>query len=244
MPAPSWQAATAGFSGLAGHVNQFLVTHAVTYLYTGTLGSNRQTAGASSTPSNGTWMAQSFTTAAGQTTVGYVMVNAHTLGTPAGTWAISLQADSAGAPSGTALVTAQLPKEFLGSSFAWQMVALPVSGLTASAQYWIVASSQGDPSNHYSWQWSNQVSGSSTSSNGTTWTPQSNGLMYQVYDATTVMPLAGTWEDNGSRWTALTSNASGQVTAIEEYTAGQAANGYAASARSLSYSNGLLTGVA
>lgn len=242
--APTWQAATAGSPALAGHVNQFLCSHAVTYVYTGTLQSNRQTAGASSTASNSTWMAQSFTTAAGQTTVGYVMINAHTLGIPTGTWTISLQADSAGAPSGTALVSTALPKEFLAGSFAWQMVALPVSGLTASAQYWIVANSQGDPSNHFSWQWSNQVSGSSTSSNGTTWTPQSNGLMYQVFDATAAMPLAGTWEDSGARWTALTSNGAGQLTAIEEYTAGQAANGYTASSRSLTYSNGLLTGVA
>lgn len=244
MTAPSWQAATAGSSALAGHVNQFLVSHAVTYLYAGTLQSSRQTAGASSTASNGTWMAQSFTTAVGQTAVGYVMINAHILGTPTSTWTISLQADTSGAPSGTPLVSASLPKEFLSGSFTWQMVPLPASGLTASTQYWIVAQAQGDPSNHFTWQWSNQGSGSSTSANGTTWTAQSNGLMYQAYDAAAVMPLAGTWEDSGARWTALTSNAAGQVTVIEEYTAGQSANGYAASARTLTYTSGLLTGVA
>lgn len=243
MPAPSWQAATAGFSALAGQANQFLTTHAVTYVYTGAQTAAQSTAGAGGVASNSTWIAQSFSTAGGQTTTGYVIVTAKVTASPA-PWTVSIQANSAGAPSGTALVSAALPKEFLTSSAAAQAVMLPVTGLTASTTYWVVAQAVGDVSNFFTWSKSNQVTGASTSANGTVWTPQAFGLLYKVFDGTPVMPLAGTWEDSAARWTALAYNGSGQLTGIEEYTAGQAANGYAASARALSYTSGMLTGVA
>lgn len=238
-----WQAATAGQSALAGQVNQFLVSHAVTYVYTGNQQAAQSTAGAGGVASNGTWIAQSFATASGQTTTGYVIVTAKVTASPA-PWAVSIQANSAGAPSGTALVSAAVPKEFLTSSAAAQAVMLPVTGLTASTTYWVVAQAVGDVSNFFTWSKSNQVTGTSTSTNGTTWTPQAFGLLYKVFDATAVMPVAGTWEDSGSRWTALAYNGSGALTGIEEYTVGSAANGYTASSRSLTYTTGLLTGVA
>lgn len=243
MPVPSWQAATIGLSALAGQVNQFLCSHAVTYVYTGSQQASQSTAGSGGTASNSTWIAQSFATAGGQTTTGYVIVTAKVTASPA-PWVISIQANSAGAPSGTALVSAAVPKEFLTSSAAAQAVMLPVTGLTASTTYWVVAQAVGDVSNFFTWSKSNQVTGASTSGNGTSWAAQAYGLLYKVFDATAVMPLAGTWEDSGARWTALASNGSGQLTAIEEYTAGQSANGYAASSRALSYTSGLLTGVA
>lgn len=243
MPSPTWQAATAGSSALAGHVNQFLATHAVTYVYTGTQTAAQSTAGAGGTSSNGLYIAQSFATIGGQTTTGYVIVTAAVTGSPA-PWTLSIQANSAGAPSGTALTSAAVPKEFLSGSAAAQAVMLPVTGLAASTTYWIVATAVGDVSNFFTWSKSNQVSGASTSANGTSWSAQGYGLLYKVFDASVVMPLAGTREDGGARWIALTSNGSGQLTAIEEYTAGQSANGYAASVRTLTYTSGLLTGVA
>lgn len=244
MPAPAWQAATAGFSALAGHVNQFLASHATTYVYTGTQTAAQTTAagGFPGQPSRTSWLAQSFTTGAAQTAVGYVQVNVLVTGSPA-PWTISLQANSGSAPSGTPLVSASLPKEFLSGSYAFQTVALPVTGLTPAATYWIVAQINGTVTDDYVWGQSNQVSGASTSANGTSWAAQAYGLMFRVFDQSAVLPLAATYEDSGARWTAL-SYASGQLTRIEEYTAGQAANGYTASSRTLSYTSGLLTGVA
>lgn len=242
MAAPTWLAPTSGSSALAGSVTQLLATHAITYVWTGTEQANQSTAGSGGVNSNGLYMAQSFATAAGQTTTGYVVVTAAFTGSPS-PWTLSIQASSAGAPSGTALASAAVPKEFLSGSASTQPVMLPVTGLTASTTYWIVAQAVGDVSDYFTWSKSNQVSGASTSANGTTWTAQAYGLLYQVWDQAAIQPLAGTWEDSGARWTALTYTA-GQVTHLEEYTAGQTAAGYTASSRTLSYSSGLLTGVA
>jgi hypothetical protein len=243
MTAPAWLAATSGYPALAGQVNQFLASHAVTYVYTGALQANQGTAGSGSVASDGTWIAQSFTAASGQTTAGYVTVTAAVTGSPA-PWTVSLEADNgSGAPSGTVLASAAAPKEFMSGTAAAVTVMLPYSGLTPSARYWIAAAAAGDASDYYAWSKSNQASGASTAPDGVTWTAQSYGLLYQVFDGTPVQPLAGTWEDSGARWTVL-SYTSGQLTRIREYTAGQAANGYAVSARTLSYSGSALTGVA
>jgi hypothetical protein len=241
---PAWQAPTSGQQANAGAVNQLLGTHAVTYVWTGAEQAHQSTAGSGGVNSDGLWIAQSFATASGQTTTGYVVVTAKVTGTPA-PWTLSIQASSAGAPSGTALASAAVPKEFLSGTASAQAVMLPVTGLAASTTYWIVAQAAGDASDYFTWSKSNQVTGASTSTTGTSWTAQSYGLLHQAWDGTPVPPLAGTWEDSGARWTALACNGSGQLTGIEEYTAGQTATGYAVSSRALSYSAaGLLTGVA
>lgn len=243
MSAPVWLGATSGQAGQAGQVNQFLAAHATTYLYQGALQANVTTSGAAGDHSNGLWLAQSFTTSAGQTAVGYVMIMTETTGAPP-LWTLSIQANSAGVPSGTPLVTALLPKEFVsGAAYGWVAVPLPVTGLTASTQYWLVANAAGDASDYYHLHYSASPSGASTSTNGTTWTAQGYGYQYQVYDQAAVLPLAGTWEDSGARWTWM-SYTSGLVTGLQEYTAGQTAAGYTAGTRALSYSSGLLTGVA
>lgn len=242
MPAPVWLAATTGFQGAAGQVNQFLATHAITYVPTGVLQANQQTAGSGAVDSNGLWIAQSFATAAGQTSVGYAVVTAAVTGSPAA-WTFSIQGNSSGAPSGVLLASAAVPKEFLTSSPSAQAVMLPYAGLSPSTTYWIVAQAVGDASDFFAWSKSNQVSGASTSTNGTSWTAQSYGLLFEVFDQSEVAPLAGIWEDSGARWTALTYT-SGELTGVEEYTAGQTANGYAASARGLAYTGNQLAGVA
>ncbi len=243
MPVPSWQAPTAGYPALAGQVNQFLGTHAVTYVYTGAEQASQSNAGSGGVNSNSLWAAQSFGTTSAQTTAGYVILTAKVTGSPP-PLTVSLQASSAGAPSGTPLVSASLPKEFLTGTAAAVPVMLPVTGLTPSAVYWIVAAAAGDASDYFTLSKSNFGSGASTSPDGVTWTAQSYGLLYQVYDGTPVPPLSGTWEDSGARWTSLGYSGSGDLATLGEYTAGQAAGGYAASFRTLSYSGSILTGVA
>lgn len=242
MTTPTWLAATSGSPAKAGQVNQFLVAHQAQYVYAGAEQSSQGTAGSGGVNSNSLWIAQKFTAAAGQTTTGYVVLKLAVTGSPAA-WTISLQADNgSGAPSGTPLVTTQIPKELVsaGSSVT---VLLPAAGLTAGAVYWVVAQAVGDSSDFFTWDKSNQTSGASTSPNGTTWTAQSYGLLFQVWDGTVTGALAGMFEDAGARWT-LFSYASGLLSGVAEWTAGQTPAGYAWSSRSLTYSSGFLTGVA
>lgn len=241
---PAWQAPASGQQANAGAVNQLLGTHAITYAWTGLEQSSQSTAGSGAAGSNSLWIAQKFTTAAGQTTVGYMALTLQVTGSPS-TWAVSIQASSGSAPSGTALVSTSVPKEFIPSaSPGIRNIILPVTGLTAAATYWIVAQAVGDPSDFFAWSKSNQASGASTSTNGTSWTAQTYGLLYQVWDQTPAAPVTGTWEDSGARWTSLAYNGSGQLARVQEYTAGQTTTGYAAVSRTLSYTSGLLTGVA
>lgn len=242
MTTPSWQAATTGQQGLAGHVNQVLVSHAVTAVYQGEAQASAA-AGSGSVSSNGSWLAQSFTTAAGQTAVGRVTVTCLVTGSPA-PWTLSIQADSgSSSPSGTALASTAVPAEFAGVSLAAVSVMLPVSGLSAATPYWLVAEAAGDASDYFGWGKSAASSGASTSPDGVTWTAQAYGLAFATWDQSAVPPLAGTWEDSGARWTYL-AYSSGVLSEVGEYTAGQTAAGYAVSTRAVSYSGNLLTGVA
>lgn len=238
---PSWLGATASSAAQAGQVNQFLGAHTATFLYASVQKAAQTTAGSGAVNSNSLWIAQSFSTAVGQTQVGRVVLTlAETL--PPAPLTVSLYANSAGAPTGAALVSAAVPKEFLTGSPAALSIPLPAT-VTASTTYWIVTTAVGDASNFFSWSKSNQVSGASTSANGTAWTAQAYGLLYQVYDQTASGALTHTFEDTGARWTLFTYNASSQLTGLAEYTAAQA-SGYIQSNKTLSYSSGLLTGVA
>lgn len=242
MPVPAWQAPSAGYPALAGQVNQFLGTHQVQYLYTGTLQATEAAAGGGYASSNGQWTAQSFTTGSGQAAVGYAVIVAAVTGSP-GPLPVSLQASSGGAPSGTPLVTAMLPAEFLSGTFGYVTVPLPAA-VTAGTEYWIVAAAAGDAGDYYALRQSNQSSGASVSASGTGWTAQAYGLLYAVYDQSATGALAATWEDSGARWTAAGYNAGGQLATWNEFTTGQSAAGYAGSGRTLTWTSGLLTGVA
>lgn len=250
MTTPTWQAATATYSALAGHVNQYLTTHATTYMWTGTLQESNTTDAGTHVSGNGTWLAQKITLSASQTTTGWAVLPIYSYtssGSVLGPATLSLQADSSGAPSGTSLTSVTVYTEYAyavsGGVAAQVPYPLPASGLTAGGAYWLVLSPAGNGTAHYAWEQSTATSGASTSTDGTTWTAQSYGLGYTVYDQSAVAPLLGTWEDSGARWTAM-SYTSGQLTGIYEYTAGQSATGYATSSRTLSYSGTLLTGVA
>lgn len=240
MPTPTWQAATTGQAAKAGQVNQFLGTHAVQYLYQATQTAAHTTAGTGATPSNGLWVAQSFTTGSAQTAIGRAVLTLAVTGSPA-PLAVSLQANVSGAPSGTPLVTTLCPAEFLTGTANPTLLPLPATGLTTSTTYWIVAGAVGDASNHYSWSKSNQTSGTSTSTGGTTWTPQTYGSVFQVYDQSATGSLINTYEDSGARWTAFAYDNSGRATVLAEFTQGQTPTGYAVSERSFTYfSNGAL----
>ena len=233
-----WQAPVQGGQALAGHVNQLLGTHPTTFLYEGTLQAS-VTTGSTGVASNGLWLAQSFTTGASQAAVGYVTFPAGVTGSPA-PWTISVQADAGGMPSGTPLASVQFPKELAAS----QVTALLPCAVTASAQYWIVAQAAGDSGDYYSWGKSSASSGCVTAPDGRTWTAQTFGLRYSVYDQSPSGPLIGIVEDSGARCTLLGWGGSAGPTAIQEFTMGQTSTGYAESSRVLSYSGGLLTGIA
>lgn len=251
MPTPAWQAPTSGSTPLATHVSQFLGTHLSQSIYTAVQKSAQTTAGATSTNTNGLFLAQSFTTAVGQTTVGYVQVPVSTTttsGSSLATTTLSLFANSAGAPSGSALVSTTITAEYAnlatgGTATTFALYPLPVTGLTASTTYWLVLASAGNVSNNYTWFRSNQVSGASTSPTGTTWTAQGYGFEYQVFDQTASGLLKSTWEDSGARWTAYTYTGTSLLSTIAEYTSGQTATGYLQSFRTNTYTNGLLAGV-
>lgn len=249
---PAWLAATAGQPQVAGQVNQFLGTHASIVLYAAVQTAAQATAGGASTSTNGLYLAQQFTTAVGQTAVGYVLVPVTTT-TPTGsslaTTTLSLYANSAGAPSGAALVSTTLTAEYAnlasgGTATVPVIYPLSVTGLTASTTYWLVLAAAGNVSNSYTWYRSNQASGASTSPTGATWTAQTYGFKYQVFDQTASGLQVATREDAGARWTASSYTAAGLISTYAEYTAGQSAAGYLQSFRTFSYSGGLLTGVA
>lgn len=251
MPSTNWLAAAPGPLPLAQQVNQFLVSHPTMYLYTGTQTAQQITAGATSTSSNSLWLAQSFATAVGQTAVGYVTVpitTTSTSGTALAPTTLSLYANSGGAPTGSALVSTTLTAEYAnfasgGTATVLVDYPLPVTGLTASTTYWLVLHSTAS-TGFYTWYRSNQVTGASTSSNGTTWAAQAYGFEYQISDQTASGALQLTWEDAGARWTWSNFNALAQLTQYAEYTVAQGANAYVQSTRTLTYSSGLLTKVA
>lgn len=239
---PAYLAATAGSQALAGQVNQFLVSHSATYVQAGTRQAAQTTSGSGFASSVNQWIAQSFTTTSSQTTTGYVVVTASVGGSPS-PWVFSIQASSSGTPSGAPLASTPLPAEFVPASAGPVTVILPVSGLSPSVTYWLVAEATGAGTDFFEWSTSNQVSGAATSPDGSSWTPHSFGMLYQVWDASLVPPLTGIWEDSGARWTSFGYTGS-LLTSVKEFTTGQTPAGYTESARALTYSGGLLTGIA
>jgi hypothetical protein len=246
---PTWQAASSGQLPKTAQVNQLLGPHQAQILYPSLRKANQSTAGAGSVNTDGTYLAQSFTTASGQTQVGYVRLTISTTGGLTGLLpptTVSLYASSGTAPTGSALGTVHLTAEYVASSPAIVSIPLPVTGLTASTSYWLVMASAGDASHFFNWFKSNQVSGASTSPDGSTWTAQAYGLLYEVWDQTiassATQPIF-TWEDDGAAWTWLDYNGDGTLNIIAEYTTGQTSTTYTQSYRTLAYSNFTLTAV-
>lgn len=250
--APTWQAAVAGQPPRAAHVDQLLGPHATTVLYLGNQTDGQTTSGGTTVATNGLYLAQQITTAAGQTAIGSVslaLTSTTTSGASLAPATVSLYANSAGAPTGSPLISVTYTAEYAyqasggGTSTTRIRIPMPVTGLTASTTYWLVVAAAGTPSNNYVWHQSNQTSGASTSPDGATWTAQAYGLMYTVNDQTASGQPRTTWSDGGARWSMYTYNAAGLITAYYEYTAGQTASGYVQSSRAFTYSGNSLTSI-
>jgi len=242
MATPNWIGATTGQTPLAAQVNQFLGTHAITYLYQGINRGSQTTLGSGGVNSNSLYLAQSFTTV-GAVTLGHVVLgfNAPT-GTPTAPTTFSIQTSTGSAPTGTALVTTTVPAQYLDSSALPTTIPAPCS-LAATTTYWMVLAAVGDVSNYVTWLKTTQVSGASTSPTGSVWTAQAYGLYYSLWDQSVVPPLAHTWEDGGARWTQVFVNGNNVPTSLTEYTVAQGSQQYAYSRRALSYTGASLISV-
>jgi hypothetical protein len=242
MATPVWIGATSGQPQLANQVNQFLGTHAATYVYTGASFSSQGTTGSGSVNSNGLYVAQSFTTGS-TTAMGRITLTMTTTAVPT-PLTVQIRTNNAGAPSSTVLVSTVIPSPWATASVLAQSIPVPVTGLSTSTTYWIVTLPAGDVSDFYSFYKSNQVTGVSTSTNGTSWTAQTYGILYAAYDQSTVLPLVHTWEDGNARITLFTSNSNNTPSSIEEYAVAQGANQYAYSYRQYTYSGTMVTKIA
>lgn len=246
MATPPWLAATAGQHSQAGLVTQFLGTHSSQWVYAGALQTQQATGTGVYESLQSGYLTQFFTTGASQTAIGRVALQVSTVGgSPTSATisplTVSLYAASSQLPTGGVLATATLAEPYVYAQPFWVSVPLAVTGLSPSAQYCLVVSGAGSSSAYYVWQKSNQASGAATSSDGATWTAQPYGLMYQVYDTTASGQIQSLVDDDGARITNLTWSGA-TLTGITEYTQAQG-GGTLVSARTLTYSNGLLTGV-
>jgi hypothetical protein len=232
MATPNWLGATTAQAAQAGQVNQFLGTHAASFLYAGASFSSQGTAGSGAVNSNSLWIAQQFTTGTA-TAIGRAQLTLAVTGTPTAL-PLAVYANTSGAPSGGALVTTAIPSQYLTGSATAVSIPLPDT-LSASTTYWLVTQAVGDASDFYSWSKSNQTSGASTSTNGTSWSAQTYGLLYTCFDKSAVSPLTHTWEDSGARWTTQTVNSNGSTNSWQEYTVAQGTSQYVYSKRTLVY---------
>lgn len=237
---PAWLGATATQAAQAGQINQFLGTHAVTYLYTGVVLESQAVAGSGGIATNGTYLGQHFTPGANQS-VGRITLNLSVTGTPP-PLTVTMQTTTGAGPSGTILATTLVPPGFVTASSTAVAIPLPCS-LTSGTEYWIVLNAVGDASNFYTWFKSNQTSGASTATALPTWTAQTYGFLYAVYDTTAGNTLVHTYADSGARWATFVLNANGTPSQISEYTVAQGSAQYVQSVRALAYSGALLTGV-
>lgn len=248
---PAYAAAVSGQPGNAGQVNQLLGAHTSLVAYgVGTVQASQTTASTSYQTTAGQWLAQQFMTGGVQTAIGQVRLQLSTVGgSPTSAvippLTLSLYADLGGLPTGSALASVIVNEEWIYSAPYWVTLPLMATGLTPGTFYQLVVSPVGTSSQYYVWHQSNQIAGSSTSSDGVTWTASSYGLVYQVFDnaGAGVLPTLITG-DNGQRWTQFTYTAQGLPATVTEFTAAQnGSSSYLYSTRSLTYSGGLLTGV-
>lgn len=244
---PAWLAATAGHGAQAGQVNQFLGTHNSTWLYSGTQQSAQTTGAASYQSTQSQWLAQTLTTGSAQTLIGLVGLQVSAFGgsptsatIPALT--VGLYASSSGMPTGSALATASIAEQVVYSSGFWLLVPLPVA-VTPSTVYQLVVSQAGTAGHYYLWQQSNQTSGASTSPDGVTWTAQTYGLMFQVFDQSVSGAPQFLYDDSGARTVQLSYATSGTLSSVTESVAAQDGS-FTVTSRSLTYSSGYLIGVA
>lgn len=246
---PAWQAATAGHTGDAGAVNQFLGTHAAVFSYGSTLAQQQATGSAKYVGTTNQYLAQQFTTSSTQTQLSAIALQVSTVGgsavaNPIPALQVSLYANAGGVPTGAALASASVSCQYVYGAPFWVPISLSKLTLSPSTTYHLVVAAAGDASHYYVWQRSNQPSGASTSTNGTTWTAASYGLMYQTFvPSTTGARLQLITEDDGASWLSFAYDSYGQITTVTQYTTAQDPNAPLLVTSTLTYSNGRLTGV-
>lgn len=245
---PTWVAATTKFGANAGMFNQFLGGHNSTILYSGAQVVTQQATGSGIYQSSQSqWISQTFSTSNSQTTIGSINLQLSTVGgspslplIPVLTVGIYADDGSGLLPTGSPLVTALISNNYVYSSPFWVSIPLPLT-VTPSTNYHVVTSLAGSTGHYYVWQQSNQIAGAATSPDGVTWTASSFGLMYQILDQTNTGLVTAIYEDSGASLTTLTYNSLKQVSTITQFCTSQ--GGYITSSGSLSYTNGVLTGV-
>lgn len=243
---PAWLAATAGHGTLAGQVNQLFGGHTSAWLYAGGTQRAAQATGAATYQSTQSqWLAQEFTTAAGQTQIGMVWLQISTVGGSPTTatippLTIGLYASSGDTPTGTALASTTVTEQQVYGSGFWLQVPL-AAAVTPSTVYQLVVSPAGTAGHYYVWQQSIQSPGASMSLDGSTWTSQSYGLTFQIFDQGTSGQVQFLYDDGGSRVTQL-SYTQGQLSSVTESVLAQDGT-MATFTRSLTYSGGFLVGV-
>lgn len=247
MATPSWLAATAGYRPQAGQVTQFLGAHNAQWVYSGAVLQTQQATGAAAYESLASlYYCQTIATGSAQTAIGRVALQVSTVGgsplsATISPLTVALYAASSGLPTGAALATASIPEPYVYGQPFWVSVPLAASGLSPSSIYCLVVYGPATGPGYYVWQQSNQSTGAATAPDGATWSLQSYGLMYQVYDQTASGQVSSIVEDGGAKITTLTWSGS-MLTGVTEYIQTQG-GGALVQPRTLTFSSGLLVGV-
>lgn len=244
---PAMLAQSSGYPTNAGAVGQFLGTHNAVCLYSGAVVQTSQATGSGifqSTQSQ--WLSQTITTGAAQTVIGSIGLQLSTVGgsptlplIPPLT--VALYADAGGLPSGPALASAVVSCQYVYGQPFWLQVPLGVT-VTASTVYHVATNLVGTSSHYYLWQQSNQLQGAAVAPDGVQWSLASYGLMYEVLDNTAAGQLMAVSEDAGALITQFTYTARGLVATVTQHALTQSGSSITSSG-SLTYTNGLLTGV-
>lgn len=243
---PRWLAAAPGHGALPGQVNQLLGAHNSTWLYAGTQQAAQTTGSGVYQSAQSQYLAQGFTTGSAQTQIGVVQLQISAVGgSPTSAsippLVVSLYASDSGSPTGSVLASTSTAEQLVYAAGFWLQVPLPATVIPATV-YQLVVSPAGSTGHYYVWQQSNQASGASTSPDGVTWTAQSFGLLFQVFDQGTSGMPQYLVDDSGAKVTQL-SYTSGALSQITESILAQDGSVLVMS-RSLSYSNATLIGVA
>lgn len=246
MATAPWLAAAAGYPANAGAVTQFLAAHPSQWVYAGALQAQSGNGTALYQSLESGWLCQLFTTGSSQTAIGRVALQISTVGgsplnTTISPLTVTLYAASSQLPTGPALASVTLTEPYIYTQPFWVSVPLLAEGLAPSAPYCLVVTGTGSSSAYYAWQESNAGTGAATAPDGVTWSNQAFGLMFQVYDTTVAGQVQALVDDAGARVVNLAWSGS-ELTGVTEYTLTQSGSTLVNS-RSLTYTNGLLTGV-
>ena len=243
---PTMLAQASGYPTNAGSVTQFLGAHNAVFIYSGAVVQAQQATGTGVyQTTQGQWLSQTITTGSTQTLLGSVGLQLSAVGgSPTlpltAPLTVALYTDVGGSP-GSAIATTTVSGQYVYSAPFWLQVPFGLA-VTGSTTYHVVVSPVGTSSHYYLWQQSNQLQGAATAPDGALWTQQGYGLMWQALDSTPSGRLLSISEDNGQLITQFTYTSLGLVATVTQTAVTQSGSSISSSG-TLSYSNGLLTGV-